>query len=119
LAYQKTISELERLTRLVKAYEWTLAVEKAKKTADDVKERHAMEEERKRELGKFGTELKGMGADIKEIQKKRDMVRLRLYALMDVDIELMPLTFSGTCERRESPSASGQSERVRSRDHQT
>ena len=77
LAYQKTISELERLTRLVKAYEWTLAVEKAKKVAVDVKERQAFEGERKRELGKFGDELKGMAADVKEIQKKRDKVRRR------------------------------------------
>jgi len=74
LAYQKTISELERLTRLVKAYEWSLAVEKAKKTAEEVKHRQNHEAERKREVVKFGEELRGMEKDVKETEKKRDKV---------------------------------------------
>lgn len=72
MAYQKASTELERLTRLVKAYEWTLAVEKTSKMAEEVKRKQKELKQREAEVKTFRDEIVGMESDVKDIQKKRD-----------------------------------------------
>ncbi|KAK1922323.1 RecF/RecN/SMC [Papiliotrema laurentii] len=72
LEYQKATSELERLTRLVKAYEWTLAVDKAEKAAANLKQKQRAIEGAKEEVSRGGREVKGMEKEVEEIQRKRE-----------------------------------------------
>jgi structural maintenance of chromosome 2 len=74
LAYQKMTSELERLTRLVKAYEWTLAIKKAETAAAELKSRQKAVETCRKDVERCKKELQGMEKDIEDIQKKRDKV---------------------------------------------
>ncbi|KAJ9117568.1 hypothetical protein QFC22_004418 [Naganishia vaughanmartiniae] len=72
LAYQKMTSELERLTRLVKAYEWTLAVKKAETAATELKARQNTVETCRADIERCKKELQRMEKDVADIQKKRD-----------------------------------------------
>ena len=74
LEYQKATSELERLTRLVKAYEWVLAVEKADKAADSLKRKRADIDTAKEDISRGGRECEGMEKELAEIQKRREKV---------------------------------------------
>lgn len=78
LEYQKATSELERLTRLVKAYEWTLAVEKTEKAADNLKRKKMEIETAKEDVARGGRECQGMEKELVEIQKRRDKVSRRV-----------------------------------------
>lgn len=75
LEYQKATSELERLTRLVKAYEWTLAVDKAEKAGVNLKEKKRAIEDAKIDVVRGRREVQGMEKEIAEIHKKREKVR--------------------------------------------
>lgn len=68
-------SELERLTRLVKAYEWTLAVKKAETAATELKARQKAVETCRADIERCKKELQRMEKDVADIQKKRDKVR--------------------------------------------
>ncbi|EIW72205.1 nuclear condensin complex protein [Tremella mesenterica] len=72
LEYQKATSELERLTRLVKAYEWMLAVEKAEKAADGLQKKKNEIETAKEDVSRGGRECQGMEKELAEIQKRRE-----------------------------------------------
>ncbi|WVR09681.1 hypothetical protein IAU60_006756 [Kwoniella sp. DSM 27419] len=72
LEYQKATSELERLTRLVKAYEWTLAVDKAEKAAHSLKMKKKDIETAKEDVTRGGRECQGMEAELAEIHKRRE-----------------------------------------------
>jgi len=74
LEYQKATSELERLTRLVKAYEWTLAVDKAAKAATNLKQKKNAIQEAKDDVTRGGGEIQGMEKEIAELHKKREKV---------------------------------------------
>jgi structural maintenance of chromosome 2 len=74
LEYQKATSELERLTRLVKAYEWTLAVDKASKAAIHLKQKNNAIEEAKDDVARGGKEMQGMEKEIAELHRKREKV---------------------------------------------
>lgn len=74
LEYQKAASELERLTRLVKAYEWTLAVDKTEKAKENLNKAQRRVEECKEDIERGGKECAGMESEIKEIQKRRERV---------------------------------------------
>lgn len=76
LEYQKATSELERLTRLVKAYEWTLAVEKAEKATNNLKQKKRAIEEAKEDVSRGGREVQGMEREVTEIHKRREKVSL-------------------------------------------
>jgi len=75
LEYQKATSELERLTRLVKAYEWTVAVDMADKAGENLKQRTAEVEAAQEDVSRGGTECVGMEKETVEIQKRREKVR--------------------------------------------
>lgn len=92
LEYQKATSELERLTRLVKAYEWTMAVDKVNKAGQNLREKKAEIETAQEDLSRGGRECQGMEKELGEIQKRREKVGGRA-ALM--------LMCSGNGERRE------------------
>lgn len=77
LEYQKTSERLEKLTRLVKAYEWTLAVEKAEKAGESLKRRQNEIESLRGDVARGGKECEDMEAEIKEIQKRREKVSTR------------------------------------------
>ncbi|OCF77510.1 nuclear condensin complex protein [Kwoniella mangroviensis CBS 8886] len=72
LEYQKTTSELERLTRLVKAYEWTITVEKAQKAAENLKSKHNDITAAKEDVERGGRECQGMQEELEEIRRKRE-----------------------------------------------
>ncbi|RSH91525.1 Structural maintenance of chromosomes protein 2 [Saitozyma podzolica] len=72
LEYQKATSELERLTRLVKAYEWTLSVDKVEKAGDALKRKKVEIEEAKEDVSRGGRECEGMEKELAEIQKRRE-----------------------------------------------
>lgn len=74
LAYQKATSELERLTRLIKAYEWTLAMKKAETAKQDLEMRKDAVEGGKKDAERCKTEQGKMEMAMKDIQKKRDKV---------------------------------------------
>lgn len=74
LEYQKATSELERLTRLVKAYEWTLAVDKVKKAEENLKGKSRAIEGQKEEVERGGRELEGMEREVEEIKTRREKV---------------------------------------------
>ena len=75
LEYQKATSELERLTRLVKAYEWVVMVEKTEKAEAALKQRKADIEGVKEDITRGGRECEGMEQEVLELQKRRDQVR--------------------------------------------
>lgn len=75
LEYQKTSERLEKLTRLVKAYEWTLAVDKAEKARESLKRRQNEIESLRGDIERGGKECEDMEGEIKEIQKRREKVR--------------------------------------------
>lgn len=101
LAYQKTTSELERLTRLVKAYEWTLSVEKAKKAGAEVKRKRELGEERRSDLKRFKGEVDGMEADAAEIGRRKEKVSLQSpWGGFKLKVNLM--THTGIGKRREA-----------------
>jgi structural maintenance of chromosome 2 len=97
LEYQKTSSELERLTRLVKAYEWTLAVEKTEKAKQNLAKAQRKLEECKEEIERGGKECAGMESEMKEIEKRRERVSPigRMVAMPNTDV-------IGTCQRWKS-----------------
>ncbi|WVN90046.1 uncharacterized protein L203_105281 [Cryptococcus depauperatus CBS 7841] len=72
LEYQKATSELERLTRLVKAYEWTLAVTNVEKAAESLSRKQNEIERAKKDIARGNKELKGMEKELDEISAKRE-----------------------------------------------
>ena len=62
------------MTRLVKAYEWTLAVKKAETAAAELKARQKAVETCRKDVDRCKKELQGMEKDIEDLQKKRDKV---------------------------------------------
>lgn len=78
LEYQKATSELERLTRLVKAYEWVAAVEKAEKATETVKKKRKDIETAKGDIMRGGKECHGMEKELEEIRKKKEKVRFMI-----------------------------------------
>ena len=83
LEYQKATSELERLTRLVKAYEWTLAVDKASKAATHLKQKKDAIEEAKSDVSRGGREVDGMEKEIADLHRKREKVSDRELWIMN------------------------------------
>lgn len=74
LEYQKAADTLERLTKLVKAYEWSATVEKAAKAKDNVKQKKEAIAESKEDVARGQREVEGMERDKAELQRKRDKV---------------------------------------------
>lgn len=71
MEYQKATSELERLTRLVKAYEWKVVVDKVKKAGELLEERQKNIEAAKADVERGGEECKDMEKELKEIETRR------------------------------------------------
>lgn len=74
LEYQKATSELERLTRLVKAYEWVLAVDKVKKAEENLQAKKADIERAREDVERGGREVTGMEKELEEIHRRREKV---------------------------------------------
>jgi structural maintenance of chromosome 2 len=60
---------------LVKAYEWTLAVDKVDKAGQSLKRKKEEIEGAKEDIARGGRECEGMENESKEIQKRREKVR--------------------------------------------
>ena len=74
LEYQKATSDLERLTRLVKAYEWTTLVDKADKARESLKQKKLQLDLAAEEVSRGGRECQGMEQELGEIRKRREKV---------------------------------------------
>jgi structural maintenance of chromosome 2 len=66
------------LTRLVKAYEWTLSVEKTEKAKENLAKAQRQVEECKEEITRGGKECEGMESEMKEIHRRREKVHISL-----------------------------------------
>ncbi|RSH76747.1 Structural maintenance of chromosomes protein 2 [Apiotrichum porosum] len=71
LEYQKATSELERLTRLVKAYEWKLVCEKVEKAAVTLQQKKEDIKGAKDDIERGGKECKDMEKELAEIEARR------------------------------------------------
>ncbi|BEI84504.1 hypothetical protein CcaverHIS002_0411080 [Cutaneotrichosporon cavernicola] len=71
LEYQKATSELERLTRLVKAYEWRLVVDKLEKSGASLEQKHNDIAAAKEDITRGGEECKVMEKELQEIEASR------------------------------------------------
>ncbi|BEJ15314.1 hypothetical protein CspHIS471_0410810 [Cutaneotrichosporon sp. HIS471] len=71
LEYQKATSELERLTRLVKAYEWRLVVDKLEKSGASLEQKHNDISAAKDDIMRGGEECKVMEKELQEIEASR------------------------------------------------
>jgi chromosome segregation ATPase len=76
LAFQKATSELERLLRLVKAYEWLEASKREAKSGETLETKKASLEEKKQLLVWLGNKQTKMEKEMGEILKKREKVSL-------------------------------------------
>jgi structural maintenance of chromosome 2 len=65
---------LERLTRLVKAYEWRLIVDKLEKSGASLEQKHKDLEAAKEDIERGGEECKGMEKELQEIEERRAKV---------------------------------------------
>lgn len=74
LAYQKAQAELERLTRVVKAREWTLANERLAKAVAEVEAKQREIQACKKLIEREVKERQRMEDDAHEIQRKREAV---------------------------------------------
>lgn len=75
LAYQKTTTELERLTRLVKAAEWMEAQKRVGKSAEVVQEGQRIVSEKKELVGWLEEKKGRMEKEVESVLKKREKVR--------------------------------------------
>lgn len=71
LEYQKATTELDRLTRLVKAYEWQVVVDRLDKSADTIKQKKAEITRVKEDVERGGKECKDMEKEREEIETRR------------------------------------------------
>lgn len=82
LEFQKTASELERLSKLVIAWDWTqdhARVERAREAIDEGERRRKEAVEAKKRME---GEIKKMEQSAKEIEKERDKVRLVAHSVL-------------------------------------
>ena len=80
LEYQKATEALEKFTRLVKAYDWTMTVERVEKATEGLSRRRTEIEGLKEDIMRGGKECEDMEGEVKEIQKRREKVCL--YCLL-------------------------------------
>lgn len=96
LEYQKATSELERLTRLVKAYEWKLVVDKLDKAAGNINQKKKDIEVAKEDIERGGRECKGMESELADIEARRTTVRQLVNLVITADL-------SGNGQGRKGP----------------
>lgn len=82
LEYQKATSELERLTRLVKAYEWKVVGDKVEKAGALLEERMRDIDTAKADVERGGGECKDMEKELEEIEARRAKVSFPATALL-------------------------------------
>lgn len=75
LEFQKKSSELERLSKLVIAYDWTQLEAKKVKATEDVEAARIKLKESVSGKGRMEGEIKRMEKEMGDIQKRRDKVR--------------------------------------------
>lgn len=74
LEYQKATEALEKFTRLVKAYDWTVTVDKVEKAKEGLSRRQNEIAGLKEDIMRGGKECEDMEGEVKEIQKRREKV---------------------------------------------
>ena len=78
LEFQKTASELERLSKLVIAWDWTQDHARVDKAQEAIREGEKRRKEAQADKGRMEGEIKKMEQSAREIEKERDKVRLPL-----------------------------------------
>jgi hypothetical protein len=125
LAFQKATSELERLLRLVKAYEWLEASKREAKSGETLEAKKASLEEKKQLLVWLGNKQTKMEKEMGEILKKREKVslvtqatcinRFRRWKRKGRLADRGGMGFSGDGERREARWPDGRRQDARTR----
>ena len=72
LQYQKTCTELERIGRLLRAWEWTDAKKRVRVKETEVETRKSEVKAVKESQGRISREIKAAEEDVKDVMKKRD-----------------------------------------------
>ncbi|KAF8885194.1 condensin complex subunit SMC2 [Infundibulicybe gibba] len=72
LQYQKTASELERIGRVLRAWEWTDAQERVQKKQDEIEEKKREEGQLKDQKKKAAREGEAAEQDVEDVVKKRE-----------------------------------------------
>ncbi|CAO1635759.1 unnamed protein product [Sympodiomycopsis kandeliae] len=86
LEYQRTTSELERLTRLAKAYEWQSLKSKFEERSQVLAGKSSLVEEKTTETEELKRQIKGIEEEIAEIERKKEKEMAKggkLKALME------------------------------------
>lgn len=94
LEFQKTSSELERLTKLVIAWDWLQDHARVEQAREKIQEGEARRKEAVAGKARMEGEIKKMEQEVKEVEKARDKVRtLLIFASVDT---VDPLSRAGT-----------------------
>ena len=72
LQWQKACSELERIGRLLRAWEWTEGKERVARKEADITKREKEQEKLKRDMDRFHKECTAAEDDVKEVNAKRE-----------------------------------------------
>lgn len=72
LQYQKTCTELERIGRLLRAWEWTDAKKRVRVKETELETRKSEVKEVKESQGRISREIKAAEEDVKDVMKKKD-----------------------------------------------
>ncbi|KAJ3556856.1 hypothetical protein NM688_g1793 [Phlebia brevispora] len=72
LQFQKACTELERVGRILRAYEWTEAKERAAEKVQEIKAKEKETANVQKRKSQFTQEIEAAEADIEEVAKKRD-----------------------------------------------
>ncbi|KAG6919710.1 hypothetical protein DXG01_002656 [Tephrocybe rancida] len=72
IAYQKSVSELEKIGRVLRAWEWTDAQQKVTRKEQEIEEKKAEIEELQQKMHKANREIEAAEKDVAAVTKKRD-----------------------------------------------
>lgn len=113
LEFQKKSSELERLSKLVVAYDWTQLEARKEKGLELVRESERKMKEATSGRGRMDGEISRMEKEVVDIQKRRDKVSRTLPPTHEDKLTLTHL--SGARQGRKGPKARGAADRARQR----
>ena len=72
LAWQKERAELERIGRVLRAYEWTLATRRVQTVDDEIEQRRANQAEQEKSKKKLSKDLKVAEKEYEDVKKRRE-----------------------------------------------
>jgi structural maintenance of chromosome 2 len=100
LEFQKTSSELERLTKLVIAWDWMQDHVRVEQAREKIREGEVRRKEAVAGKARMEGEIKKMEQEVKEVEKARDKVRSCLFPSLP-SLDVLTLLPTGTCKGRQ------------------